>query len=221
MNYPINNIYNCIQGEGCLTGVPMIMLRLHGCGVGCPWCDTKETWVIDPEFEVNNFSDIMGATPYYTTKCQSEIAYYLTNNHSLQWVLMSGGEPAGYDLAPLVIALHDAGYKVAIETSGTELGHIGAGFDWVCVSPKFDMPGGKVVQAEAISVADEIKQVVGRQSDIDRLNGFLQTVTLKPGCQICLQPVSQSGKATKLCIDTIQANGWRLSVQMHKYLGLT
>jgi 7-carboxy-7-deazaguanine synthase len=218
--YPVNNIYPCVQGEGCQTGMPMVMLRLHGCAVGCPWCDTKETWAVDPAFEVNNFPDILGATPYYTKKGQSEIVAYIKSQYSLRWVLISGGEPAQYDLKPLVTALHDGGYDVAIETSGTQLGHIGAGFDWVCVSPKFDMPGGFSVLPEACKAADEIKQVIGKQSDIDRLLLFLKQTSLKRGCQICLQPVSQSARATKLCINTIQKYNWRLSVQVHKYLNI-
>jgi 7-carboxy-7-deazaguanine synthase len=43
--------------------------------------------------------------------------------------------------------------------------------------------------------------------------------SLKPTVQICLQPVSLSRKATKLCIETVQARGWRLSIQTHKYIG--
>jgi organic radical activating enzyme len=82
--------------------------------------------------------------------------------------------PGQYDLAPLVNALHDAGYKVALETSGTESGPQVAWIDWVCVSPKFDMPGGKVVLSAAVhQIADEIKQVIGKQADINRLDSFL------------------------------------------------
>jgi 6-pyruvoyltetrahydropterin/6-carboxytetrahydropterin synthase len=42
-SYVVNDIYTCIQGEGVQTGVAMVLLRLQGCAVGCPWCDTKET----------------------------------------------------------------------------------------------------------------------------------------------------------------------------------
>ena len=93
---------------------------------------------------------------------------------------MAGGERGQYDLAPLVNALHDAGYKVTLETSGTEPGHLEAGIDWVCVSPKFDMPGGKVVLSAAVhQIADEIKQIIGKRADIDRLDSFLAKITLK------------------------------------------
>jgi len=223
----VNDIYATVQGEGVQTGVPMVVLRLHGCGVGCPWCDTKETWAIDPSQEEGvadlDLSPILGANPRYAQMSGTEIAAYMRRQFpQMQWVLVTGGEPADQDLRGLAVALHDAGYRVALETSGTASGHIYARFDWVCVSPKIDMPGGRQVLGPALAVADEIKHVVGIQKDIDRLDALLKehAILLKEKVQICLQPISQSPKATKLCLETVQARGWRLSIQTHKYLGL-
>ena len=81
------------------------------------------------------------------------------------------------------------------------------------------MPGGKKVLIEALAVADEIKHAVGRERDVEKLDELLTRVTLKPNAQICLQPISQNEKATALCLETVIARGWRLSVQLHKYLG--
>lgn len=44
MFYPINEMFQTLQGEGFYTGVPAIFIRLQGCPVGCSWCDTKHTW---------------------------------------------------------------------------------------------------------------------------------------------------------------------------------
>jgi 7-carboxy-7-deazaguanine synthase len=162
---------------------------------------------------------VLGANPCYAYASAQNIADYIRTNHpGPKWVLVTGGEPAQYPLKTLVEALHRQVYKVALETSGTEIGHIGAGFDWVCVSPKINMPGGKMIKPEALEVADEIKHVVGIQRDIDNLDQLLTEVSLKANVQICLQPVSLSQKATALCIETVQRRGWRLSVQVHKYL---
>ena len=220
VRYPVNDCYPAIQGEGVQTGVAMALLRLHGCAVGCPWCDTTETWQVDPANEQASLVNILGANPKYTYATAEQIAAFVREHcPGPRWVLLTGGEPAQYPLKPLVDALHMAGYKVALETSGTELGHIGAGCDWVCVSPKIDMPGGKKVQIEAVTIADEIKHAVGRERDIEKLDELLTHVTLKPTAQICLQPISQSEKATALCLKTVIARGWRLSIQLHKYLG--
>lgn len=35
MHYPINEIFQTIQGEGVFTGLPAIFVRLQGCPVGC------------------------------------------------------------------------------------------------------------------------------------------------------------------------------------------
>lgn len=220
MRYPVNDCYSCIQGEGVQTGVAMVLLRLHGCAVGCPWCDTKETWQFDTGHEVSSLAEALGANPRYVFLSPETITDHIVASHpGPKWVLVTGGEPAQYDLRPLVNALKGEGYQVALETSGTELGHLGAEFDWICVSPKLNMPGGKLVRAEALAGADEIKHVVGRPADIDELDALLAGQVLKTAVQICLQPVSLSEKATQLCMETVQARGWRLSVQTHKYIG--
>ena len=41
---PINELYTCLQGEGKLTGVPHILIRVSGCRLRCQFansfCDT-------------------------------------------------------------------------------------------------------------------------------------------------------------------------------------
>lgn len=220
MTYPVNDLYATLQGEGCQTGVPMVLLRLHGCPVGCPFCDTKETWTVDPTLRVETFAAAAGANGHYVEATPQQIATEVrkVGGHGIKWVMLTGGEPALHALYPLVAALHEADYKVAIETSGTALGHVTAHCDWVCVSPKMHMPGGRPVLPRALEIADEIKQVVGNEKDIYRLEGLLSTCILKTDVTICLQPMSQSPKATDICMKTCQARGWRLSLQMHKYI---
>ncbi len=51
--YPVNELFETLQGEGSFTGVPAIFVRLQGCPVGCPWCDTRHTWDLRPEAETS------------------------------------------------------------------------------------------------------------------------------------------------------------------------
>lgn len=218
--FTVNDVYTTIQGEGCLTGVPMVLVRLHGCPVGCPFCDTKETWDHDPENEVPELADALGTSPRYVRVDVLTLADYIAAQAGwIQWVLLTGGEPALQPLERLVPYLHGRRLKVAIETSGTARGHIDAGIDWVCVSPKVGMPGRRTIIPAAIAVADELKFVGGRDRDIDAVDDFLKTYPTKRGVTVCLQPVSQSPRATDLCMTTCLARGWRLSIQVHKYVG--
>jgi 7-carboxy-7-deazaguanine synthase len=219
--YRVNDVYPAIQGEGCLTGTAMVLLRLHGCEVGCPFCDTKETWETLPENNHIRLSEALGTNNRYATLLGVEISTYIRRIlPGPKWILLTGGEPADQPLRDLVDSLHDAHYRVSIETSGTATGHLNAGIDWICVSPKINMPGGRVVLPEAVEVADEVKFVIGRERDLEIMHDFLATYPLKPGAQICLQPMSTNQKATELCIETVLALGYRLSVQTHKLLDL-
>lgn len=219
--YRVNDIYTAIQGEGVLTGVPMVLVRLHGCSVGCSFCDTKETWNVDKNLRQSDIDSALGADGKWCELSASELAAYVKRNHpGPKWVLVTGGEPAEQDLEALTSALHDAGYLAALETSGTAIGHLSASFDWICVSPKIDMPGGRAIIPEAVRVAHEIKHVVGRQRDIDNLLQLIADCGVNGDTEICLQPISQNKRATELCIQTVQARGWRLSIQTHKYIGL-
>src|ERR1700757_4021814 len=49
MRLPLNELFETVQGEGSKTGTPSTFVRLQGCDVGCPWCDTKHTWTLEDE----------------------------------------------------------------------------------------------------------------------------------------------------------------------------
>jgi 7-carboxy-7-deazaguanine synthase len=226
MKYKLNDLYPTIQGEGAQTGTPMVLIRLQGCGVGCPFCDTKETWQSDPAHQVERFALAAGTNPKWCEADGTTIAGLArAAAPHFSWALITGGEPAEQDLAPLVRSLHAQHMRVSLETSGTALGHLGADFDWVCVSPKLNMPGGKPVVIDAIRHADEIKMVVGKQADLDRLDAWLPDVHAGTKYRgrppvISLQPVSQSVGATELCVRTAMQRGWHVSLQQHKTLGV-
>jgi len=190
----------------------MVLLRLQGCNLRCSWCDTKETWVTQDEFCVG-LERISEQKRFWAFASASEINSFIRKNFTgPRWVLITGGEPALQELRSLVVALHDDGYKVALETNGTV--NIDAPFDWICLSPKPDSD----IMLDVIEIADEIKMVVKDKSDIERLDDLLDGIEYDG--EICLQPQSLDKGATELCIKTVAKRGWRLSVQVHKLLNL-
>lgn len=222
----INDVYPTIQGEGVQAGVPMVLIRLQGCGVGCPWCDTRETWRISPETRLSSLDSLIASDvpAAWAEASPDEVAAFArsVSPPAFHMALVTGGEPADQELAPLVRSLRGVGLASALETSGTALGHVGAGFDWVCVSPKEGMPGGKSVREAAVTEADEIKFVVGKPGDVEKAARFVErfAASIKPTACILLQPLSDSAKAVQVCIDECMARGWRLSLQTHKQAGL-
>ena len=135
----------------------------------------------------------------------------------IKHVVMTGGEPCLFDLAPLCDLLEKQGRTVQIETSGTEpIGNVSKTV-WVTVSPKINQAGGRKVLPEALARANEIKMAVATQKEIDQLRSCLSHA---PEALIYLQPISQGVEATKLCVEAAMANDWRVSVQVHKYLAV-
>jgi len=221
VRYPVNEIFFSMQGEGAFTGTPAAFVRMQGCPVGCPWCDTKHTW------ERKDMKRVAVSTILLKTEVPTEEWTWFTpediartlSNWRCHHVVITGGEPCAHDLEPLTALLERAGYRAQIETSGTFEIKASRGA-YVTVSPKIDMPGGRKVLQSALERADEIKYPVGRDRDVERLTSLILPHTKVPSDRVFLQPLSMSTKATELCINSARAKGWRVSVQTHKVAGV-
>lgn len=222
MQYPINEMFQTLQGEGYFTGVPAIFVRLQGCPVGCSWCDTKHTWdkLADREVALDEIlvktveTDAWGAA---TT--EDLLAVIERNGYTARHIVITGGEPCIYDLGPLTLLLENSGFTCQIETSGTHEVRCSPN-TWVTVSPKVNMRGGMAVLDQALKRADEIKHPVARERDIEALDALLARLHDEKHRIVALQPISQKEEATRLCIETCIARNWRLSMQTHKYLNI-
>jgi len=220
--YPINEIFQSIQGEGFYTGVPAIFIRLQGCPVGCPWCDTRHTWMVSPERQVPTVQvlDRSNQSDCWASMSAEEILASLRQlGYQARHVVLTGGEPCMYDLRPLSRLLIEQGFRVQIETSGTHEILADAGC-WVTLSPKIDMKGGLPILDSALHRAEEIKHPVAMEKHIAELDHLLARCDQGRGKVICLQPISQQARATALAMRVCIERNWRLSVQMHKYLDL-
>ena len=218
----INEIFETIQGEGTYTGVPSIFVRLQGCPVGCPWCDTQHTWAVDAT-NLTNLDAVMAKTEdselWSEVDTEGVLTLFKDKKYTAKHVVITGGEPCMYDLKAFTHVLNQQGFSTQIETSGTfEIKCSDA--TWVTVSPKIKMPGGYEVLAQAMLRANEVKHPIAMQKHIDELDELLDSKPISAGTEVSLQPISQQPRATELAIKTCIQRNWRLSLQTHKYLGI-
>ena len=71
-----------------------------------------------------------------------------------------------------------------------------------------------------MAVANEIKFPIGNEGDIAMMEPVIKEFNLKSQF-ISVQPISQDKEATRICVAAALEHGWRLSIQIHKYLGLS
>ena len=188
--YRVNEIFRSLQGEGFWTGTPMVFVRLSGCNLKCPFCDTDHSG-----FREMTAEEIVDAVLKVAGTCRR--------------VCVTGGEPSLQLDRGLTEALHSAGFRIHVETNGTRL--LPEGTDWVTLSPKSDVPGLKGDGSVVLEKADEVK-VVYLGSDVERWAEF-------PAPWHFLQPCSCGNTAETIDYIQRHPH-WRLSLQTHKYLNI-
>jgi 7-carboxy-7-deazaguanine synthase len=213
-----------IQGEGPLTGHPAIFIRLAGCNLQCPLCDTTYT---GPMVQRHSVSGIMQAVNKL--------------HPGPRLVVITGGEPFRQNITPLVFALLDEDYQVQIESNGTlppppdfpaSTGSLGDGA-WVIVSPK----AGKV-HPETASIAVAWKYVLSSESvnnddglPIRALDhraphaGVARPPENFPVGAIYLQPADEqdqekNAQNLRSVMTSCMRHGYTLQLQLHKILNL-
>lgn len=219
----INEIFETIQGEAHWTGAPAVFVRLQGCDVGCAWCDTKHTWERLPTAEISIESLLKKSddAPSFARLSVQELVAQIQTFHA-KHVVITGGEPAMYDLTALTERLVALGFRVQLETSGVYPIRVVPQV-WVTLSPKLNMSGGKEVLPQAVFRANEIKLPVGKMRDYEQFCHWISQHQLNQALaniDVWLQPLSQSLSATELCQKLAILNGHRVSIQVHKYLGI-
>ncbi|MBE9167276.1 7-carboxy-7-deazaguanine synthase QueE [Pleurocapsales cyanobacterium LEGE 06147] len=194
ITYPIVETFHSIQGEGAWTGVNAFFIRLGGCDVHCPWCDTKQSW--NPKHH-----------PQIALKDIAEEAK--AANPAI--VVITGGEPLMHNLEPLTKELHQLGLRVHLETSGAH--PFSGNFDWVTFSPKrFKPPHPSIYNC-----VNELKVVVVNEEDLqwaEQQAALVPEQTLK-----YLQPEWNTPQSKDLIFDYVLKHPqWRISLQTHKLL---
>lgn len=148
MTYQVVERFYTWQGEGCHLGRAAFFIRLYGCPLHCPWCDSAGTW----------HKDYVPDTIYRMTA--RELADEAEAS-TAPFVVLTGGEPAMYDFSDLYSELSRRHIALHLETSGAF--ELRAPVDWLTVSPKW----ARLPHESNLLRADEIKVIVEEPSSIE------------------------------------------------------
>lgn len=191
----VNETFLSLQGEGYFTGTAAFFLRLSGCNLQCPFCDTQHQ--------------------SFTEMSEEEIVAE-ASRHKPRHIVITGGEPALQLTQSLVDKLHAARFFIQVETNGTL--PLPEGIDWVTCSPKSSpiredlkinelkvLFMGDVTDPEAI-----ISSFLGKKSGVKLYLQPLDTGNEK-----------QNRAILRSCINyVLQHPQWSLSLQTHKIIGI-
>ncbi len=209
MSYFIKEIFYSIQGEGFYSGRPAVFCRFAGCNLWsgkeehrekaiCRFCDTDFVGC-DGE-EGGEFSTAQ--------ELAERIKKLWPQNTSRPFVVCTGGEPLLQVDAEVISAFHANGFEIAVETNGTILPP--EGIDWICVSPK---AGATLL----LRSGNELKLVFPQPGAEPEKYAMLNFPHL------FLQPLDASERENniRLALDYVLSHPqWRLSMQLHKILGI-
>jgi 7-carboxy-7-deazaguanine synthase len=217
MTYSVKEIYYTLQGEGARAGRAAVFLRFAGCnlwsglekdrqGAVCRFCDTDFVGADGPGG--GKFADAASLARAVFRQWPGRAQSNNLHAAGKPYVVCTGGEPLLQLDKALVVALHDEGFEVGIETNGTLLPP--PGIDWICVSPKADAE-------QKLKHGDELKLIYPqagappeRYAGQDFGNFFLQPMDNQ-------DRAANTEAATQYCLEHPQ---WRLSLQTHKLIGI-
>ena len=208
--YSVKEIFYTLQGEGANAGTPAVFLRFAGCNLWsgrerdraravCRFCDTEFVG-----------TDGAGGGKFRSavTLAGAVAAKWPRRAGAKRFVVCTGGEPLLQLDTPLLEALHDLGFRIAIETNGTLTAP--DGIDWTCVSPKANAP-------LCLRRGDELKLVYPQEgAEPERYSKFDFE-------HFFLQPMDgpRRDENTRLAADyCLRHPHWRLSLQVHKLIGI-
>jgi len=210
MAYAVKEIFYTLQGEGAHSGRPAVFCRFAGCNLWsglerdraravCRFCDTD--FVGTDGSGGGRFADAAALA-------DALIAHWPATPGLRPFVVCTGGEPLLQLDAPLLAALHERGWLVAVETNGTQAAP--AGIDWVCVSPKAGAPlllrGGnelKLVYPQDGAPPEDFAALAFEHFYLQPMDGPQLTQNTQAAVDYCKRHPR-----------------WHLSLQTHKILGI-
>ncbi|HAH08794.1 MAG TPA: 7-carboxy-7-deazaguanine synthase [Alphaproteobacteria bacterium] len=210
MTYSVKEMFYTLQGEGMRAGRAAVFCRFAGCNLWsgreedraqaiCQFCDTAFVG-----------TDGQGGGRFANASAlASAIAELWPHGQGgVRYVVFTGGEPLLQLDEALIIAVHAAGFEIAVETNGTLKAP--DGIDWICVSPK---AGSTLVQKSGHELKLVYPQAGAAPAQFETLafHHFLLQPMWGP------KTAENMAAAAAYCMAHPQ---WRLSVQTHKWIGI-
>lgn len=221
-----HSMFFTIQGEGPFAGHRAIFIRLAGCNLQCPGCDTEYTdkrqtvevaWIVRGVRNLLNQHFVAGKVPL---------------------IVITGGEPLRQQIGLLCATLYEAGFNIQIESNGVMapddrlaalLQRARSGLTLV-VSPKT-----KAINATTAALAHAFKYVIDHRS-VDPNDGLPIMALEHPAAGGVARPPDQlvpvyvnpydakDEQQNQLNLQAAAASAMRFGhicgVQMHKLIGL-
>jgi len=227
----IHSVFFTIQGEGPNVGKPAVFVRLGGCNLQCPGCDTDYTH---------------GVANEHIESIVTRIGMAFGDYKGERLVVITGGEPFRQELERFINSLFRLGYVVQIETNGTlgfrepeELTFFARRFLQIVVSPK----AGKVAESlypwiTAYKYVLDIVHIdpkdglptsaLGMPAAPARPHaGFFGDVYVQPADEPKEEEFEDVGAINRAnddnleaCIQVAKKFGYRVCIQTHKILGV-
>lgn len=217
MTYAVKEMFYTLQGEGAQAGRAAVFCRFAGCNLWsgreqdradavCTFCDTD--FVGTDGQGGGKFATAEALADAVAAKWPQQAPEGSPGPAGRPYVVCTGGEPLLQLDAPLIEALHARGFEVAVETNGTQPAP--EGLDWICVSPKADaelvLTRGhelKLVYPQPLAQPERFAGLAFDHFFLQPMDSVLQKQHIKA--------------AVAYCMDHPQ---WRLSIQMHKVVGI-
>lgn len=219
----ISEIFYSIQGEGSLSGMPSVFVRLSGCNLRCRWCDTPyASW--KPEGE--------------QMTVQQTVARVLA--FGAQHVVLTGGEPmVATDIHALADYLRKANLHITIETAGT-IAPQGIACDLASISPKLANSTPPAISTSPVWVSKherrrlqpnvlrqwitqydyQIKFVIESRDDLEEITQVVESIGIEvPPWRVLLMPegktpASLSSRAPEI-VSLCKTHGYRYADRLH------
>lgn len=199
-------IFQSIQGEGRMSGTPMVFIRLAGCNLSCNFCDTYWRGGTDMTLEeiLKKVLEVNGGVPPV-------------------WILWTGGEPTLQLTSEHTRYFHtQLGAYQAIESNGTRI--IPGFINYITISPKqADLRPGMLRISVGRDKVNEIRIPFQLGDTLPDLENLLSADHYFISPVFDVPPTPLSSRLIYACLQVLKKDKtgrWQLSVQLHKLLNI-